>query len=74
MAFRFAQQEERISADTAGNAGDQRRKLQIVEQAANEPGRTPEGKRRLLALVRAVKANVKLAVRAIAIAGRGKPQ
>ena len=51
-----------------------RRKLQIVEQAANEPGRTPDEKRRLLALVRAVKANVKLAVRAIAIAGRGKPQ
>ena len=51
-----------------------RRKLQIVEQAANEPGRTPEELRDLKALARAAKANVKLAVRAIAIAERSKAQ
>ncbi len=51
-----------------------RRKLQIVQEAACQPGRTPEQLRDLKALARAAAANVKLAVRAIAIAGRSKPQ
>jgi hypothetical protein len=51
-----------------------RRKLQIVQEAARQPGRTPEQLRDLKALARAAAANVKLAVRAIAIAGRSKPQ
>jgi hypothetical protein len=43
-----------------------RRKLQIIQEAARRPGLTPDQRHRLLALVRSAKANVKLAIRALA--------